>query len=99
MTYEHKMMVKDFISKDKNWVVIDGILGEEVSVLAWGEEVDIIYEDMDGHPCQCRAECIEPSMGRKAFFRATSGPAEGNRMCNVIAYRRRKEGVKRNEVG
>lgn len=86
MTYENKKRVREEIAKDKNWVIVDGILGEEVSPLVWDKEVEIIYQDMDSQPCKCHAICEKPSFDN-AYFRATDGMAKGNRMSGVIAYR------------
>lgn len=87
MTYENKKRVRDFIAQDKNWVIVDGILGENISALVWDKKVEIIYMDMDGNPCTCEALCYPPKFTHDAYFRATNGEAEGNKMCNVIAYR------------
>ncbi len=86
MTEENKRSVREEIAKDRNWIVVDGILGEPVSALVWDKEVEIIYEDMDGHPKKCRAIYNYVAFSR-SYFRATTGPAKGNRMCGVIAYR------------
>lgn len=95
MTYEDKKRVRAEISKDKNWVVVDGILGENVSPLYWDKEVEIIYQDMDDRPCMCNAIYKYGSYSSQ-YFVATNGPAKGNRMCCVIAYRpfKEKEGEK-----
>lgn len=86
MIFENKKRVREEIAKRKDWVVIDGILGEEINALAWGKDCQIIYEDMDGQPCKCEAKCeYKPFNGSR--FRAINGPAKGNIMCGVIAYR------------
>ena len=86
MTAENKRRVKDEIAKDKKWVIVDGILGEEVCALYWDKEVEIIYQDMDGQPCKCNAIYHFKNFGN-SYFEATNGMAKGNRMCGVIAYR------------
>lgn len=91
MTNENKQRVREEIAKDSSWVVIDGILGEDISVLAWDKEVEIIYQNMDSRPCMCKAECVKPSFN-DAYFVAKDGMAKGNKMSAVIAYRILKEG-------
>lgn len=81
MTRENKERVRNELKKG-NWVVVDGVLGEEVSALYWGKNVRIIYEDMDGQPQICVANY---DYNKKRFI-GVSDWVKGNFMCAVIAY-------------
>lgn len=90
MTEENKQRVRDQIKNDNakakagyEWHIVDGILGERVSVLAWKKEVKLIYVDMDGYPQFCTAYYDN----EKERFIGVSDWVKGNVMCAVIAYR------------
>lgn len=84
MTSENKQKMREMIKKE-NWNRV-GQIEEQPSVLLWNKEVEILYEDMDGHPCKCNAIYVHENSGGK-YFRATNGPAKGNTMCGVFAFR------------
>ena len=46
----------------------------------------LMYEDMDGYPQTCEAK-YEAGCGCVKRFIALDGPAKGNVMCNLIAYK------------
>lgn len=68
-----------------------GIIHEMPGPLFWGKEVEILYEDMDGRLCECRAKDVAPGPFNSEYFIATNGPAKGNHMANVVAWRPLKE--------
>ena len=63
-----------------------GIIEPKVDPLSWDKVLDLMYEDMDGNPCICRA-IYERQVANSWFFRAIDGAAKGNRMSGVIAWR------------
>lgn len=73
----------------RNWNKL-GIIEESPSCLLWNKEVELMYEDMDGQPCTCKAIYVHESFS-PYYFKATSGMAKGNRMSGCIAYREIKE--------
>lgn len=51
----------------------------------WDEKVELIYDDMDGHPCVCDAIYVRnKEIGFSYFERA-----DGARMVKCIAWKRR----------
>lgn len=67
-----------------------GIIHENPGPLFWGKEVRILYEDMDGQLCSCQAlDTFEEFRGER--FTATTGPAKGNIMSNVVAWKELEE--------
>lgn len=64
-----------------------GIIHEMPGPLFWGKEVEILYEDMDGHLCGCHAKDVAPYLFNSECFIATNGPAKGNYMANVVAWK------------
>jgi len=83
MTEENKRKCREIIEKE-SWNKI-GVVEEKPSCLLWNKEVELMYEDMDGHPCKCNALYVHDLCND--YFKATTGPAKGNRMCGLIAYR------------
>ena len=83
MTSENKKICRDLIAKE-GWNKL-GIIEEDPSPLLWNEEVELMYEDMDGHPCRCKA-IYEHDAWHNCFV-ATNGTAKGNRMSGCIAYK------------
>lgn len=86
MTEENKAKVRAVLADSKERWNRYGQIEPNPSPLIWDKEVEIIYEDMDGYPCICKAIYEHQSFGY-AYFRATDGPAQGNRMSGVIAWR------------
>ena len=82
MTEDNKARCREEIER-RNWNRV-GIIEPE-PILFWDKEVSIIYENMDGQPCMCKA-LVKHENGN-TYFRATNGDAKGNRMCGVIAYK------------
>ena len=90
MTEHDKSIARERI-KTEGWNRY-GLIDPIPSPLVWNKEVEILYEDMDGKPCQCRAIYQHIPFGVD-FFLATNGDAKGNRMSNVFAWRSIKEEV------
>lgn|GEM_PF-855855 len=84
MTEERKEQMRELIQKE-GWNRY-GQIDPSPTPLIWNKEVEILYEDMDGYPCRCRAVYEHHSFG-KDYFRAMDGPAKGNKMCMVFAWR------------
>lgn len=84
MVNEKKKRVRQII-KEEGWERY-GLIDDDPSPLLWEKEVEIMYVDMDGEPCRCRAIYhFEPFCGN--WFEATNGPAKGNHMGNVFAFK------------
>lgn len=83
MTEDLKKICNEEINKN-GWNKL-GIIEPSPSVLVWNKEVLLMYEDMDGVPCTCRAKYVVDGEGK--YFVATDGAAIGNRMGNCIAYK------------
>lgn len=84
MTEDNKAKMRELIEKE-GWKRY-GQIEPKPSVLLWNKEVEILYEDMDGQPCKCRAIYVHESL-KPNYFRAIDGDAKGNRMRGVFAYR------------
>jgi hypothetical protein len=83
MIEERKKICREMIEK-QHWNKF-GIVEEEPSPLLWNKEVEIMYEDMDGYPHICKAKYVVNCCERR--FIALDGPAKGNTMCRLIAYK------------
>lgn len=54
----------------------------------YGEEVEILYEDMDGNPCRGTAKKVHDNIGYSSWYKGVSPSCiEGNRMVNLIAWK------------
>lgn len=83
MDYKMKKYCREKI-KNEGWHRL-GIIDDDPSSLLWGKNVMLMYENMDGDPCVCTATYIRDDWSK--YFRAVDGPAKGNRMANLIAYK------------
>lgn len=88
MTNEKKKIVREKMERE-GWHRY-GIIDEDPDVLLWNKEMEIMYENMDGEPCQCKA-IYQCKPAQWTGFIATTGPAKGNYMGKVFAYREIKE--------
>ena len=84
MTEKNKAKMRKLIV-DQGWNRY-GQIEPIPSPLIWDKEVEILYEDMDGYPCQCRAIYVHNSFSPD-YFLALDSPAKGNRMRGVFAWR------------
>lgn len=83
MTEELKEKCRELI-ENEGWHRI-GIIDPNPSPLLWNKNVKLMYENMDGRPCVCTALYYHDE--RRNYFEAVSGPAKGNKMCNLIAFK------------
>ena len=84
MTDEKKKICRRII-EEEGWHKL-GIIEDEVDVLYWNKEIELLYEDMDGEPCRCIA-VYECHPAQPEYFRGVSGCVRNARMGNVIAWR------------
>lgn len=85
MNNKSRKTARDLI-QNHGWKEL-GIIHEMPGPLFWGKVVEILYEDMDGNLCQCRARDISCDAFTPEHFVAMNGPAKGNWMENVVAWR------------
>lgn len=83
MTEDMKKKCREKIERE-GWHRL-GILEPNPSFAFCNKEVELMYMNMDGAPCICTALYHSDAFG--SYFRAMDGPAKGNRMCNLIAWR------------
>lgn len=76
MTRENQQRVEEEI-RLRNWIRIEPCCSMPVENVIVG----LIYEDMDGQPCKCKAHISE------GHWRGDSDWVKGNYMCNCIAWR------------
>ncbi|MCD8366124.1 MAG: hypothetical protein LUC83_10040 [Clostridiales bacterium] len=82
---------RKFVQKmveDEGWHKI-GIIEDPPDVTLWNKEVELMYANMDGRPCVCNALYVVP-VASYPYYIATTGPAKGCYMDNLIAWRELK---------
>lgn len=84
MTDERKKKIRKIVERD-GWTIIWACAPMPCAVL--DEEVELMYEDMDGNACVCEARYTrEHDWGAPRFIRCS----DGARMGNLIAWRYKK---------
>ena len=94
MIREMKAEMRKLIDNpENNWQRYGSVIDDEPSVIYWhgDRELEIAYQDMDGYPVICRAIYNHPTFS-SPYFKAISGPAKGNHMSCVFAFREVEDG-------
>lgn len=83
MTEDMKKKCREKIERE-GWHKL-GILEPNPSPIFRNKEVELMYMNMDCAPCICTALYHSDAFG--SYFIAMDGPAKGNQMYNLIAWR------------
>jgi hypothetical protein len=87
MTEDMKKKCREKIERE-GWHKL-GIVEPKPSPLFRNKEVELMYMNMDGVACVCTS--LYHCDAFDDYFRAVDGPAKGNKMSNVIAWREKKK--------
>lgn len=90
MTREDRLRMRTIVDVDDSWNRF-GLIDDPPWISDKGKTFEIMYEDMDGRPCRCNAVWTETHVYGRYNFKAVNGPAKGNWMSNVFAYRYAEE--------
>lgn len=87
MGIDEKQRVRDEVERG-GWTII--WVGAKMPCAFLNEEVELMFENMDGYACVCDAiyTCERQIIGYTPFFKRKS---DGARMVNCIAFRKHKE--------
>lgn len=80
MTCKEKERTRELIERE-GWTIIH----PACELPPPNETVKLMYMDMDGHTCICRAHMVTPPASRE-YWRGDSDPVKGNRMVGLIAW-------------
>ena len=86
MSPNNRKLVKKEVEQN-GWTII--WVGADMPCEFFDEPVMLLYENMDGQPCVCEAIYTydKNAFEHRPYFKRT----DGARMCNCIAWKRRKE--------